>query len=131
MNGCYIPLTLAADISDAATTVQRTFEAPYAGRINVERSYIEWTEATGTQTTTAGRVDLRANAVVIGSVTANLSDAVGETQTFVVDGTVATAAQPYVTFTAGQDISTIIGVQAVDGTIVGDGTAQVWVEYAG
>jgi len=125
-----IPRTGAADINQTADTTNSTFEAPFDGRLNIEAMYIEWTEATGSQTTTQGVISIEVAGTEVATLTANQSDAIGETQTFTVDGTEATAAQPFVEFDAGDDIECITKTQAVDGTVTGDGTIYMPIEYA-
>ena len=121
----YLVAAASADISDVAGVDQFVIEAPYAGVLRVDECFIRWTEATGTQTTTQGRVDLLVNAVRVGSVTANVSDAIGQTQVF----TPVPATDASFDFTAGQNILIEIGVQAVDRTIVGDGDVFLSLEW--
>jgi len=124
-----IPRTGAADLSQAADTTNSTFETPFDGRLNVEASYIEWTEETGAQTGTQGVISIEVGGTEVASLTANKVDIVGETQKFTVDGTVATSAQPFAEFDAGDDIECITKTQAVTG-IGGDGTVYLVIEYA-
>lgn len=125
-----IPRTGAADINQANDTTNSTFETPFAGKLNVEATYLEWTEATGSQSGAQGVISLEVGGVEVATLTANQSDAIGETQTFTVDGTVATVAEPFVPFAAGADIECITKTQATGGTVTGDGTIYLAVEYA-
>jgi len=122
--------TEAADISQTADTTNSTFEAPFAGKLNIEASYIEWTEETGSQTGTQGVISLEVAGDEVATLIANQGDVVGETQTFTVDGTIATVAQPYAEFDEGDDIECITKTQASGGTVDGDGTVYLFIEYA-
>ena len=125
----YISQVGSADVSDAAGADQWLFQAPFAGRIKVNSSYIQWTEATGAMTVD-GVVSLKVAGTEVGTATPLDSNTVGDTTLFVVDGTVATTAQPYVDFVAGDDILVEMGTQAT-GTTTGDGTVFLDIEYAG
>lgn len=114
--------TGVANISDASDTSQYSIEAPAAGVLRVDQTYIRWTEATGSQTSTQGVVSLEVAGVEVATLTANQSDGIGETQTFTgattdTNGTVINA----IDFAAGADIEVVVKTQAVGGTITGDG----------
>lgn len=119
----------AADISDAAGTDQYLVDAPFAGKIQVDACHVVWTEATGSQTSTVGTLLLKVGGNTVGTLTASQSGAIGDTSKFVVDGTYATAACPFVEFAAGDDILVEIGTQATGGTVTGDGDLVLCVEY--
>jgi len=118
-----------ADISDAAGTDQYLFEAPYAGKILVDHAYVRWSEATGTQSGAQGVLSLKVAGVEVGTLTANISDAIGQTQTFAVDGTNATASDPWYPFAAGDAILVEVTTQASGGTVTGDGEVYLPIQY--
>lgn len=113
----------AGDISDAAATVQFTMEAPYRGVLRLDECFIRWTEATGTQTTTAGVLSISVAGTEVATLTANVSDAIGETQIF------TAASDKNIEFLAGDDIVIKTKTQAVDGTITGDGDVTLSLEW--
>lgn len=124
-----ISLLEVADISQAAGTDMYLFLPPYAGKIQVDASFLAWTEATGSQTSAQGVVSLKVGGNEVGTITAAQSASIGATQPFVVDGTYATAANPFVEFSAGDAILLEIGTQASGGTVTGDGDVYLSVEF--
>jgi hypothetical protein len=108
----------ACDISAAAADYE-TFDAPFAGYLDVSGCYIEWTEATGSQTSAQAVISLYVGGNVVGTVTASQSGAIGDVQLFTVDGTYATAANPHVEFAAGDIIKYGVTTQASGGTVTG------------
>lgn len=124
----YISKAGAADISQAAGTDMWRLEAPAAGKIKVDGCFINWTEATGAMTVD-GVVSLKVDGVEVGTCTPADSNTIGDSDSFVVDGTTATAANPYVAFEAGDIILVEIGTQATVNT-TGDGLCFLDVEFA-
>lgn len=108
----------ACDISAAAADYE-TFDAPFAGYLDVSGCYIEWTEAPGSQTTTPAVISIYVGGNVVGTVTAETSGAIGDVQLFTVDGTYATAENPHVEIAAGDVIKYGVTTQAVGGTVTG------------
>ena len=113
----------AADISDAATTDQFSMEAPFAGVLRLDECYVRWTEDTGTQSSTQGVVALEVGGTEVATLTANISDSIGETQTF------TASSDKYIEFAAGDDIVITIKTQASGGTVTGDGDVQLSLEF--
>ncbi len=118
-----------ADISDAAGTDQYLFNAPFNGKVLVDKCYVRWAEATGTQTSAQGTINLLVAGTTVGTMTASQSAAVGSTNGFAVDGTNATATDPWYPFSAGDAILCEIGTQASGGTVTGDGEIYLAVAY--
>jgi len=125
----YILAAGAADISQASDNTNWTMEMPFAGRLNLEKTFLHWTEATGTQSGTRGVASIEVAGTEVASLTANISDAIGETQTYTLDSTVD-AGSPYVDFDAGDDIELLTKTQAAGGTTTGDGVVYLCVELA-
>lgn len=121
--------TAAADISDAADTTQFTMEAPYKGVIRLDECFVRWTEATGTQTTTRGVLSIVVAGTEVATLTANASDAIGQTQRFTATTPTTTPKDPYIEFNAGDAILVKTKTQAVDGTITGDGDVSLSFEW--
>lgn len=124
---------LTADLSDTADTKQLLFECPHAGRLNLEESFIMWTEATGTQTSAVAVQAIEINDVEVATLTANQSDAIGQTQRFTVtDGAIAglSAGNPVVDLAAGDIIGLVTKTQASGGTTTGDGTHYLSLDWA-
>lgn len=115
--------TSAADISQTATTDMFSMEAPFAGVLRLDECYVRWTEATGTQSSAQGVVALEVGGTEVATLTANISDAIGETQTF------TASSDKYIEFSAGDDIVITIKTQASGGTVTGDGDVQLSLEY--
>ena len=118
-----------ADINDAAGTDQYLFDAPFAGKVLVDKCYVRWAEAPGSQTVAQGTINLLVGGTVVGTMTASQSGAVGDVDVFVVDGTNATAADPWFPFAAGDAVLCEIGVQASGGTVTGDGEIYLAVAF--
>lgn len=118
-----------ADISDTAGVDQYLVDAPFAGKINVAKCFVRWSEATGSQTSTIGTIDLKVGGTTVGTMTASQSGAVGDTTAFTVDGTAATSTDPWVTFAAGDAILFEVGTAATGGTVTGDGEISVMIDY--
>lgn len=112
----------AADISQSSDTTNFTVEMPRAGVLRLDECWLRWTEATGTQSTTQGVVSLEVAGVEVATLTANISDGVGESQDFTAAG------DQYIEFAAAADIECITKTIAVDGTIGGDGTIYLSIE---
>lgn len=110
-----------ADISDASGTVQETYKAPFNGYLRLDRCFAQWTEATGTQTTTVGVLSIEVGGVEVATLTASQGGAVGDTQLFTPNATYVDAANPVYRFSVGDVIRTKVKTQAVDGTTTGDG----------
>jgi len=125
----YIAATGAADINQAADTTNWTAEMPFAGRLNLEKTFLRWTEATGSQTSAQGVVSIEVAGTEVATLTANQSDAIGETQTFTLDSAVD-AGSPYVYFDAADDIEVVTKTQATGGTVAGDGTVYLAVSFS-
>ena len=121
----YLVATAAADISDASGTDQFTMEAPFAGNLRVNECFVRWTEATGTQTTTQGVLSILVAGTSRATLTANRSDAIGQTQAFAT----TTAGDSTWNFAAGDTILVEVLTQAVDGTTVGDGDVYLALEW--
>ena len=119
----------SADINQASGTTNWTMEAPFAGRLDLGDTFLQWTEATGTQSTTQGVISISVAGTEVATLTANISDAIGETQTFTVDSALDEG-NPYVYFAAGDDIAIKTKTQAVGGTVSGDGTVFLPVNFA-
>lgn len=113
----------AADINQADDTTNYTVEAPFAGVLRLDESLLRWSEATGTQSTTQGVISIEVAGTEVATLTANISDAIGETQLFTASDS------KYIEFSAGDDIEVITKTQAVGGTVTGDGTAMLSVEF--
>lgn len=113
----------AADISDADATTQFTMEAPYKGTIRLDECFLRWSEATGTQTTTPGVISITVGSTEVATLTANLSDAIGQTQRF------TASSDKYIEFAAGDNIIIKTKTQAVGGTLVGDGDVSLSLEW--
>jgi len=118
-----------ADINDAAAADQYLLDAPFAGKINVPKSFVRWSEATGTQSGTIGTVLMKVAGNTIGTMTASQSGAVGDTSLFAVDGTYTTAADPWYPIAAGDAILFEIGTQATGGTVTGEGDIHICIEW--
>lgn len=118
----------AADISQTADTTNFTFEAPFAGKLNLERCFLIWTEATGTQTSVQGVVSIEVAGTEVATLTANQEDAIGESQTFTLDSSID-AGNPYAYFSAGDDIEIITKTQASGGGTTGDGSVYLAIEF--
>lgn len=112
----------AADISQAADTTNWTGEMPQAGILRIDETVLRWTEATGTQSSTQGVVSIEVAGTEVATLTANISDGIGETQTF------TAASDEYIEFSAADDIEVITKTQASGGTTVGDGEVYLSVE---
>lgn len=108
-----------ADIDAAADTAAFVMDAPRAGKLVINQCFGRWEEAAGTQTTTAGVVSLEVNDNEVGTITSAKNEAIGDADTFTVDGTNATSANPVYGFTAGQEIAVRTKTQAVGGTVTG------------
>lgn len=122
--------TGVADISDADATSQFTMEAPFAGVIRLDESFLRWTEATGSQTTTQGVLSIEVAGTEVATLTANQSDAIGETQTYTAVVTdVNGNLDQNIEFAAGDDIVLLTQTQAVGGTITGDGDVFLSLEW--
>lgn len=119
-----------ADISDAAGTDMYLYDAPFAGKIRVDRCYVKWNEATGSQSSAQGTILLKVGGTTVGTMTAPVSGAVGDTTAFAVDGTNSTAANPWYSFAAGAVILFEIGTQACGGGVTGDGEIHIAFAYA-
>lgn len=113
----------AADISDVATTDQFSMEAPFAGVLRIDECFLRWTEATGTQSSAQGVLALEVAGTEVATLTANISDAIGETQTF------TASSDKNVEFSAGDDIVITVKTQASGGTVTGDGDVQLSLEW--
>lgn len=118
-----------ADISDAAGADQYLVDAPFNGKILVDKCYVRWSEATGSQTSAIGTLDLKIAGTTVGTLTASQSGAIGDTGLFVVDGTNATAANPWYKFTTGDAILVEVGTQAAGGTTTGEGEIYLALAY--
>lgn len=118
-----------ADINDAAGTDMYLVDAPFAGKINVSKCYVRWSEATGSQTSAQGTILLKVGGTTVGTMTAPQSGAIGDTTTFTVDGTNATAADPWYPIASGDAVLCEIGTQASGGTVTGDGEIYLYMEY--
>lgn len=118
-----IPAANAADISVAADTTNFTMEAPYAGKLAIDESFLRWTEETGTQTTTEGVVSIEVAGVEVATLTANVADAVGQTQRF------EAADDKYIEFSEGDNIAIKTKTQATGGTVTGDGTVYLSLNF--
>ena len=79
--------------------------------------------------TVDGVVSLKVGGTEVGTCTPSDSNSIGDTDAFVVDGTVATAAQPYAEFSAGDSILVEIGTQAT-ANVTGDGDVFLDIEFA-
>lgn len=119
----------AADISQTADTTNFTMEAPFAGKLNIDKAFLVWTEATGSQTSAQGVVSIEVAGTEVASLTANQSDAIGESQTFTLDSALDEGS-PYVYFSAGDDIEVITKTQAAGGGTTGDGVVYLPVEFS-
>lgn len=119
-----------ADINDAAGTDQYLMEAPFAGKINVPKCFVRWSEATGTQSSTVGTVLMKVGGNTVGTMTAPVSGSVADTTVFTVDGTYTTASDPWYPIAAGDAILFEIGTQATGGTVTGDGDIHICLEWA-
>jgi hypothetical protein len=118
-----------ADISDAAGTDQYLITAALAGKINVSKSFVNFTEATGSQTGTTGTLTLTVGGNVIGTMTASQGGAAGECIVFTYDGTYTTGADPWYPIAVGDDILVEVGTQATGGTVTGDGSLNLCIEW--
>lgn len=116
----YIQAIGAADISQADGTTNWAITAPFDGRLTLDGSFLQWTEATGTQTTTQGVVSIEVAGTEVATLTAGQSSAIGTTQTFTLDSSIDPGS-PYVVFDAGDSIELKTKTQAAGGTITGDG----------
>lgn len=114
----------AADINQADNTTNWTMEAPKNGIIRLDECFLRWTEATGTQSTTQGVISIEVAGAEVATLTANISDAIGETQTF------TESDNKYIDFAAGDDIEVITKTQAVGGTVTGDGDVYLSLEMS-
>ena len=118
----YLHCITVADISDADDTTQFTIEAPAAGVVEIQKCFLRWSEATGTQSSTQGVVSIEVAGTEVATLTANISDAIGETQVFT-GATTDTNGNTInsIDFAAGADIVIKTKTQAVGGTVTGDG----------
>ena len=124
----YLIAVGAADVSDAAGTDQFLVKAPAPGKIKVDGCFVVWTEATGAMTVD-GVLSLKIAGTEVGTCTPADSNTIGDTNLFAVDGTVATAANPWVNFTTNDAILVEIKTQAT-GVTTGDGTVYLEVDLA-
>lgn len=113
----------SADIDAAAATTHFTMEAPWAGKLSINECYLRWSEATGTQATTQGVISVEVAGVEVATLTANISDAVGETQKF------TAASENFIEFSAGDDIVIKTKTQAAGGTTTGNGDVFLSLEW--
>tara|TARA_R100000655_G_scaffold80416_2_gene119821 strand:- start:19 stop:411 length:393 start_codon:yes stop_codon:yes gene_type:complete len=121
----------AGDISDADDTTQFTYVTPFAGRLDLSESTFMWTEATGTQTGTQGVLSIEVGTTEYATLTAPQSAAIGTAQGYtVVPHGDTDAGNPVVYFNAGDNIVLKTKTQAVGGTIVGDGSANLAITFA-
>lgn len=123
----YLSKAGAADVSQTAGWDGFLIEAPFAGRIKVDACYVNLTEATQTMTVD-GVMSLQVGGTEVGTCTFEDSTAIGGTFVFVVDGTTATSADPYVHFSAGDAILVELKTAAT-GQTVGDGIVNLYIEY--
>ena len=77
------------------------------------------------QSSAQGVVSIEVGGNEVATCTANISASIGDTQTFTVDGTYATAANPHVEFAAGDVIEIKIKTQASGGTTTGEGIVHL------
>lgn len=124
----YITKAGSADISQAAGTDMWRLEAPAAGKVKVDGCFVNWTEATGAMTVD-GVVSLKVAGTEVGTCTPSDSNTIGDSDAFVPDGTVATTANPYVNFAAGDVILVEIKTQATVNT-TGDGICVLDIQFA-
>jgi len=124
----YVRAENAADISDAADTTQYTIYAPFKGVIRLDECFLRWTEATGTQTTTAGVISISVAGTEVATLTAGVSLAIGKTQRFTSTTPTTNPKDPYIEFAADDAIVIKTKTQAVDGTITGDGDVFLHLE---
>ena len=121
----------AGNISDADGTTMIAYVTPYAGRLSIAESTFMWTEATGTQSGTQGVLSIEVASTEYATLTAGISSPIGTAQHYTVVASGETdAGNPVVYFDAGDSIELIVKTQAVGGTIIGDGTANLAITFA-
>lgn len=119
---------LAADISDADATTQFTYKAAKKGVIRLDECYLRWSEATGTQTTTAGVISITVAGVEVATLTAGLSLSIGDTQFFTATTPTTNPKDAWISFLVGDTIVIKTKTQAVGGTLTGDGDVSLSLE---
>jgi hypothetical protein len=110
---------IVVDINAADDTSAYSFDVPFDGYLVLGECYAVAEEATGTQSSTQGVVSIEVGGVEVGTLTADISQSIGHTQTFTPDGTNVTAANPVYKVTAGDAVEAITKTQAVGGTVTG------------
>lgn len=109
----------ALDISDASNTTEFTWVP--ANDCVIYGFGGLCTEATGTQSTTAGVVSMEVDTVEVASATAAISSAIG---TEILDTTMTP-----IKVAAGTSVEFLVKTQAVGGTIVGEYAPFIFVEF--
>jgi hypothetical protein len=102
-----------------------TFDAPFNGYLDVSGCYAEWTEATGSQTGTQGVISIEVGGNEVATLTASQGGSAGDVQTFTVDGTYATSANPHVEISSGDVIEIKVKTQASGGTVTGEAVVHL------
>jgi hypothetical protein len=118
-----------ANISDSDDTSVEAFDAPFAGYLDVSGCYAEWTEGTGSQTSTQGVISIEVGGNEVATLTASQSGSAGDTQTFTVDGTYATAGNPHVQIEAGDVIEVKVKTQADGGADDGEAVVHLAISW--
>jgi len=107
------------DISAAAATTAFTMDVPFDGYLVIDESFARWEEDAGSQTTTAGVASIEVGGNEVATITSAKDEVIGDTDTWTVDGTYATAANPVVKVSAGDAVVLKTKTQAVGGTVTG------------
>ena len=115
------------DISASTGSVFK-FKAPRAGKILLNECWARWTEAAGTQTTTAGVASIEVATVEQATITSGKDEAVGDVDTWTLASTVGNDKAVY--FAAADLIDVKLKTQAVGGSVTGELRAYLVIELA-
>lgn len=115
------------DISASTGSVFK-FKAPRAGKILLNECWGRWSEAAGTQTTTAGVGSIEVAGTEYATLTSGKDEAVGDVDTWTLAATVGNDKAVY--FAAADLIDVKLKTQAVGGTVTGEIRVYLVVELA-
>lgn len=104
-------------------------DAPRAGKLLIAQSFLVFEEAVG-DATTQGVGSLEVGGTEVASYDTLGTEAVDDSATWTPDGTVATAANPYAFFSAGDVIDVQLKTQASGGTTTGTARAYLVLQFA-
>ena len=113
------------DISATAGSVF-AFDAPKAGKLLLNKSWLRFEEAAGSQTTTAGVASVEVGGTEVATYTSTKAEAVGDTSVWTQDSTVGDDQAVY--FSQGDVVDVTLKTQAVGGTVTGTIRAYLAIE---